>query len=129
MIYIITSAQKSPDKGKYYYAFNEKIYIEQIPDKFLVRAKDKQIAADLISFAKTSLQNLSKVKYQNEKSFTVDLKETGKTIDDLFKNKMSDIVLIKPGFKYQNQEMYYAGSLVYKASSKLLNRITKSANE
>jgi hypothetical protein len=112
LIYIITSAQKNPDKGKYYYAFNEKIYIEQIPDKFLVKAKDRQTATELISFAKTSLQNHSKVKYQDEKSFTVDLKEAGKTVNDLFKNKMSDIVLIKPAYKYQKQEMYYADEIL-----------------
>lgn len=109
---MIVSAQKNPDKGKFYYAFNEKVYIEEIPSKFLIKARDKQKATDLASFAKSSLKNENKIKFQNEQSFTIDLNETNNTIDDLFKNKKSDILLIRHAYKYQKQEMYYADEIL-----------------
>lgn len=38
---ITLMAQKLPDNRKFYYAFNEKIFIDEIPNKFVIKFKGK----------------------------------------------------------------------------------------
>ena len=47
LVFIMITAQKPPDQKKFYYAFNEKIFIDEMPDKFVVKFKSKKRANEL----------------------------------------------------------------------------------
>jgi hypothetical protein len=106
------TAQKPTDNRKFYYAFNEKIFIDEIPDKFVVKFKDKQKANELKLFLIEKVGNEKKIQSQNETTVTIDLSSTGKSINEILSSKMLDIELIKPAYKYQKQEMYYTNEIL-----------------
>ena len=47
LVFILITAQKPPDKKRFYYAFNEKIFIDEMPDKFVIKFKSKKRANEL----------------------------------------------------------------------------------
>lgn len=67
LVFILITAEKPPENRKFYYAFNEKIFIDEIPNKFAVKFKDKQKANAL------KLYLIEKV--GNEKKFNLKMKQ------------------------------------------------------
>jgi subtilisin family serine protease len=109
-LFTTATAQKAPDKKKFYYAFKEKIFIEEVPDKFVVKFKSASKAAAQQSQLQKSLQN--RVRYQDETSVRIDITSTGGNINTLLKDRMADVEVIKPVYKYQQQEMSYTNEIL-----------------
>lgn len=107
LLFIIITAQKLPTNKKYYYAFNEKIYLDDVPDKYLIKFRDKVKTKKNIALLKSELVNQNNVQLQNDTIATIDIKDYKNGINDLLKDKMADIDIIRPAYKYQNQLMYY----------------------
>ena len=112
LVFILITAEKPPENRKFYYAFNEKIFIDEIPNKFAVKFKDKQKANALKLYLIEKVGNEKKIQSQNETTLIVDLNSTGKNINELLNSKMLDIEIIKPAYKYQKQEMYYTNEIL-----------------
>ncbi|MCK9403079.1 MAG: S8 family serine peptidase [Chitinophagaceae bacterium] len=112
LVFILITAQKPPDKRKFYYAFSEKVFIEEVPDKFVVKFKNKERANELKLVLIAEVGDKKKIQYQNETTITIDVKNGTKNIDQLLSGKMMDIELIKPAYKYKEQQMYYANEIV-----------------
>jgi len=112
LVFIMITAQKPPDKKNFYYAFNEKIFIDEMPDKFVVKFKSKKRANELRPVLLAEVGDAKKIQYQNETTNTLDVKNGAKNIDQLLSGKMLDIELIRPAYKYKEQEMYYANEIL-----------------
>lgn len=115
LVFIVITAQKPPENRKFYYAFNEKVFIDKIPNKFAVKFKDKQKANALKFYLMEKIGNEKNIQSQNETTLIVDLNSTGKNINELLDSKMPDIEIIKPAYKYQKQEMYYTNEILVEA--------------
>ncbi|MFT3947381.1 MAG: S8 family serine peptidase [Agriterribacter sp.] len=110
--FIITS-QRIPENNKFYYAFNEKIYLEEVPDKYLIKSLTSEQSASVLAFVRDTLLSEYNANYQNENSFVIDLsKSTRKSIKEILKDKLSEIQLIKPVYKNDRQEMWYADEIL-----------------
>lgn len=112
LVFIVITAQKIPDKRTYYYAFNDKIYLDDVPEKYLIRFKDKVTANKNISLIKSELNDNYSVQSLDENIAAIDLKGYQKGIGELLKDKMGDIVVVRPAYKYQNQLMYYGNEIL-----------------
>lgn len=116
-------AQKLPDK-KFYYAFNEKIFIDEIPDKFVIEFKEKQTATELKQLLIQEVGDDKKVKSQNETTVTIDLSGSDKSLNEILNSKMAGVDIIKPAYKYQKQEIYYTDEiLVEPLSGQSINEV------
>jgi subtilisin family serine protease len=109
LLYTTTTAQQTPDKKKFYYAFNEKIFIEEVPGKFVVKFKSVEKARVIRNRLQKSLT--AGISYQNETSVRIDLAADG-DINRFLKNSLTDVELIKPVFKYQQQELSYTNEIL-----------------
>lgn len=112
LVFIMITAQKPPENRKFYYAFNEKVFIDEVPNKFVVKFKDKEKANELKSFLIENVGNEKAIQSQNETTVTIDLSSGDKSINEILSSKMMDIELIKPAYKYQKQEMYYSNEIL-----------------
>lgn len=109
---IIIIAQKLPENPKFYYAFNEKIFIDEVPNKFVIKFKGKQEADELKPFLIQEVGDDKKIRFQNETTVTMDLSKSAKSLNEILSSKMADIDIIKPAYKYQKQEMYYTNEIL-----------------
>lgn len=111
-VYILFTAQKSPDNGKFYYAFSEKIYLTEVPNKFLIKtisANDAEtLALNLISLDARKGKGIIK---QKENCLLVETDDVEK-FKNIIKNAGSKILFTKPCYKYQQSEMYYADEII-----------------
>lgn len=53
-----------------------------------------------------------KVQFQNETTVTMDFIKSAKSLNEILSSKIADIFIIKPGYKYQKQEMYYINEIL-----------------
>jgi subtilisin family serine protease len=112
IVYIIITAQKTPEKSKFYYAFNQKIFINELPNKFVVKFKTKEKSQELKSFFKDRIGTTGKLISQDETTVLIDLKNSNTSINDLISDKLPDIDILKPAYQYQKQEMYYTNEIL-----------------
>ena len=112
LVFMIITSQKLPDKKKFYYAFNEKIFIDEVPDQFLIQFKDKAKAEKHLLRLVADIPDRKKIQAQTETIITLDVKGSMKNIGELLNDKMGDIEIIKPAYRYQQQLMYYANEIL-----------------
>lgn len=110
--FILLTAQTYPENKKFYYAFNEKIYLDEVGDKFLIKFKDKQKTITTIASLKKEIPEQNRIQVQDETTATIDLTGSARELGSLLKDKMVEIEFIKPAYKYQNQLMYYANEIL-----------------
>lgn len=112
LLYVSLTANKLPDNKKYYYAFNEKIYLDDVPDKYLIKFKDKLSAKKYTAAIQSELVDSFGAVLQDEITATISLKNYKKGIAKLLKDKMANIEILKPAYKYQGQIMYYGDEIL-----------------
>lgn len=59
--FILLTAQTYPENKKFYYAFNEKIYLDEVGDKFLIKFKDKQKTITTIASLKKEIPEQNRI--------------------------------------------------------------------
>lgn len=110
ILFITLTSQKRSDNKKFYYAFKEKIFIEEIPGKYVVKYKDAATARNNTAALRSKFSRTTNIQYQNET--TVTLSGITQNIQQLLKDQTTDIALIKPAYRYQQQEMYYTSEIL-----------------
>ncbi len=125
-IYVLLSAQQNPDNRKFYYAFSEKIYLTELPDKYLVKASSAEGVNTLISLLNTSLAKQSKdLIRQKDNCLIVEVTDTNSFIDAL-KRAGSKVIFTKPGYKYHKAEIFYSDEIIVEPlQGKNINDIIK----
>lgn len=112
LLFLITTAQKNPPVRKFYYAFTEKMYLDEIPGKYVVRLKSDNAAAELKQSLTSRMQNQGSVQSLDPATIAIDVSGTTKTIGELLKPDMAGVLLVKPAYKYDRQEMYYTNEIL-----------------
>jgi|GEM_PF-473359 len=103
---VFYSFREKGNEGKFYYGFSTKIFIREIPDEYAVTFRDAAAGKTIL----TSLQQkkkLSSLKW--ERPNVALLSAAAADIDVLLKR--SD-VLVKKGYKVQEQKIYYADEII-----------------
>ena len=107
---ITLSSQKVPQR-KFYYAFDQKIYIDPIANKYVLLFENKSKTDNAISRL-AALINRQRIKKQNETTITVEL-TANQQIEQLIVTIKNDIVIQKPVYKAERQELYYTDEIIF----------------
>lgn len=116
-IFLLLTAQKNSGNRKFYYAFNEKIFIEEIPGRYVVKYKDAKKAATITNTIKARLSGKGNIKYQNSATVTIGLIANEKNITQLLKDDMADIELIRPVYSRNKQEIFYTNEIMVEVNA------------
>lgn len=94
LVFMIITSQKLPDKKKFYYAFNEKIFIDEVPDQFLIQFKDKAKAEKHLLRLVADIPDRKKIQAQTETIITLDVKGSMKTSASCLMTKWAILKLL-----------------------------------
>jgi subtilisin family serine protease len=127
-LYISLTAQKNVENRKFYYAFSEKVYLTELTNKFLVKAK----SVDDVKVLASIFKNISEkrgmgVVQQKDNILLVEVIDI-QAFQSIIKNLDSRIIFTKQGNKHQKAEMFYADEIIVeptqgKTISDILNRL------
>ncbi len=105
-------AQKLPENRVFYYAFNEKVYIDAVPGKYAVTIKNNARLPETMRLLAAEAGAKAAIFSQTDKLLTLDISGTQKTLAEVLKTAGSVIELVKPVYKYQQQEFLYSNEIL-----------------
>ncbi|MBK8712087.1 MAG: S8 family serine peptidase [Niastella sp.] len=111
-LFLLITAQKTPDNRKFYYAFSEKIYLTEVQNKFLI----KVVSADDANILAKNIGDLTSKKgkdiiYQKDNCLLVEVADA-KALMVAVKDAGTKVSFIKPCYKYQQAELYYSDEII-----------------
>ncbi len=124
--YVLLSAQQNPDNRKFYYAFSEKIYLTEVPNKFLVKASSSEDAQILSSiFSNSNSKQTKSIIRQKDNCLIVEVTDANAFMAAI-KNAGRKVSFIKPCYKLQQTEIFYSDEIIVEPlAGKNMNDIFK----
>ncbi len=111
-IYLLITAQKNSDNRKFYYAFSEKLYLTEVPNKFLIKAGSANDAKILATFiGDLSKKKSKKIIYQKDNCLIAEVEDANALLT-VVKNAGNKVRFTKPCYKYQLAELYYSDEII-----------------
>ena len=110
--YILLTAQKVPDNRKFYYAFAEKIYLTEVPNKYLVKVNSSNDAEILTSTFRSLIAKQGKgIIRQKDNCLLIEV-EDATAFMTAVKNAGSKVSFTRQCYKYQQTEMFYSDEII-----------------
>lgn len=111
-MYILLTAQESPENSKFYYAFSEKIFLTEVPNKFLIKANSAADVEFLASTLRDGNGKLAKDIIRQKGNCLIVETEDANLFNATIKNSGSRIHFTKPCYKTGKAELYYADEII-----------------
>jgi len=111
-MYILLTAQESPENSKFYYAFSEKIFLTEVPNKFLIKANSAADVEFLASTLRDGNGKLAKDIIRQKGNCLIVETENANLFNATIKNSGSRIHFTKPCYKTGKAELYYADEII-----------------